>query len=93
MVLRLPHVLGARLAAKQEWRAFARQLSDDQLKEALSYLTFIGATKILEGIAFLRDLFILSININQGLQVFVISTLKSTGTNWSSNRGHFVFVK
>lgn len=93
MVLRLPHVLGACLATKQEWRVFGRQLSDDRLKEPLSYLTFIGATRILEGIAFLCDLFILSININQVLQVFVISTLKSTSTNWPSNRGHFVFVK
>lgn len=48
MVPRLPLALGACLATKKEWRAFVRQLSDDQLKEALSYLAFIGATRIIE---------------------------------------------
>lgn len=48
MVLRRPLALGACLATKKEWRAFVRPLSDDQLIEALSYLTCIGATRIIE---------------------------------------------
>lgn len=50
-VLRL-HVLGACLVTKQEGKAFARRLSDDPLKEPLSYSAFVGIIRTIEGIAF-----------------------------------------
>ena len=45
-------VLRAWLVTKQEWRASVRQLSDDWLKEHLSFSAFVVAVRTIEGMEF-----------------------------------------